>query len=80
MVNVGDRVTVRSKANGTTKTGTVSHMEIKVKLDEPILIDTHWYQDTISEVSVPDKYEIVPSGGGRKTRKARKGKKGTRGH
>ena len=81
MVNIGDAVTVKRKATGETRTGKVSGFEIKVKLDDPIVIQTPWYNDIISEVIVPKDYEIVPSGGRRKkTRKARKGKKGTRKH
>jgi hypothetical protein len=78
MVNIGDAVTVKKRATGETRTGKVSGFEIKVKLDDPIVIQTPWYNDMISEVIVPKDYEIVPSGGRRKTKTRRQKRKGTR--
>jgi hypothetical protein len=78
MVNIGDSVTVK-KTTGETMTGKV--ISFKVKLDKPIMVEAAGYNDIISEVEVPGRYktyEMVKSGGGRKTRKVRKGRKGTR--
>lgn len=77
MVSLGDSVTLRKKTSGDTMTGTV--VGYKVKLDKPIMINTSWYQDTITNVDVPGSgsvYELISSGGARKLRKTRKQKKG----
>jgi hypothetical protein len=79
MVNIGDSVTLKKKTTGESMSGKV--IGFKVKLDTPIVIEAAGYNDMLSEVEVPGHYktyEIVKSGGGRKTRKVRKGRKGTR--
>jgi hypothetical protein len=79
MVNIGDSVTLKKKTTGESMSGKV--VGYKVKLDNPIVIEAAGYNSILSEIEVPGyskTYEIVKSGGGRKTRKVRKGRKGTR--
>lgn len=74
MPDVGQAITLKKKTTGELLKGKVARVETIVTLDEPIIINTPWYQDTIREVKLSDAYEIIPSGGKRKTRK------GTRRH
>jgi hypothetical protein len=86
MPEVGQAITLKKKTTGELLKGKVARVETIVTLDEPIQINTPWYQDTIKEVKVSEGYEIVPSGGKRRGAKTRKGKgkrkarKGTRRH
>jgi hypothetical protein len=78
MPEVGQAITLKKKTTGELLKGKVTRMETVVTLDEPIVINTPWYQDTIREVKLSDAYEIVPSGGKRKGKQTRKGRKGAR--
>lgn len=81
MVQIGEAVTLKKTTTGETMKGKVTRTETIVKLDKPILINGAGYQDIITEVKFPsDIYEIVSSGGKRRTKKQRKHSKKSRKH